>query len=75
MSWSHMTEDSKIIVLQQKTGSRLLIPLHRDLLDALAEGETRACFVITHTLYGKAFTVDGFSQWMREAIRARTPLD
>ena len=32
MAWSHTTPENKITVLQQKTGRRLLIPLHRDLL-------------------------------------------
>ena len=36
MAWSHITPESKIIVAQQKTGRCLLIPLHRDLLSALA---------------------------------------
>ena len=35
MAWAHITTDRKIGVLQQKTGRRLLIPLHRDLLAAL----------------------------------------
>jgi enterobacteria phage integrase len=75
MAWSHMTEDSKIAVVQQKTGRRLLIPLHRDLVTALAKAKHEHVTVIT-TAYGKAFTVDGFSQWMREAITdAGLPLD
>ena len=36
MAWSHITAENKIVVVQQKTGRRLLIPLHRDLLTALA---------------------------------------
>jgi integrase len=67
MSWSHMTPDSKIIVSQQKTGLRLLVPLHRDLLATLAAVKREHISILT-TMYGKPFTVDGFSQWMRDAI-------
>jgi integrase len=67
MSWSHITPDSKIVVSQQKTGRRLLIPLHRDLVTTLG-GAKREHISILTTMFGKPFTVDGFSQWMREAI-------
>jgi enterobacteria phage integrase len=67
MAWSHITADGKIVVVQQKTGRRLLIPLHRELLAALAAAQ-RAHVSILTTVYGKPFTVDGFSQWMRDAI-------
>jgi enterobacteria phage integrase len=39
MAWSHITPDNKITVVQQKTGRRLLLPLHRDLLITLADGD------------------------------------
>ena len=39
MAWSHITADNKIVVVQQKTGRRLLIPLHRDLLTALSSSK------------------------------------
>jgi integrase len=75
MAWSHMTVENKIVVEQQKTGRRLLIPLHRDLLSALAASK-RAHVSILTTMYDKPFTVDGFSQWMRDAITAAgLPLD
>jgi integrase len=75
MAWSHITADSKITVVQQKTGRRLLIPLHCDLLTALAAGKRDHVSILT-TMYGKPFTVDGFSQWMRDAITdAGLPLD
>lgn len=67
MAWSHVTADNKIVVIQQKTGRRLLIPLHRDLIRALAAAKREHVSIIT-TAYGKPFTVDGFSQWMRDAI-------
>ena len=75
MAWSHITADNKIVVVQQKTGRRLLIPLHRDLLTALATAKPTHVSILT-TMYGKPFTVDGFSQWMRDAItNAGLPLD
>jgi integrase len=66
MVWSHIRDD-KIEVVQQKTDRRLLIPLHRDLLATLAV-EKRAHVSILTTAYGKPFSVDGFSGWMRRAI-------
>jgi integrase len=74
MSWSHITPDSKIVVSQQKTGRRLLIPLHRDLVATLAAAKREHISILT-TMFGKPFTVDGFSQWMRDAItEAELPL-
>jgi integrase len=69
MAWSHITPENKITVLQQKTGRRLLIPLHRDLLTALAAAKRDHVSILT-TMYGKPFTLDGFSQWMRDSIAA-----
>ena len=75
MAWSHITRENRITVVQQKTGRRLLMPLHRDLLTALAAAKREHVSILT-TMYGKPFTVDGFSQWMREAIaNAGLPLD
>jgi enterobacteria phage integrase len=75
MAWPHITADNKVVVVQQKTGRRLLSPLHRDLITALAAAEREHVSVLT-TIYGKPFTVDGFSQWMRSAITASgLPLD
>ncbi len=67
MAWPHITVENKIVVVQQKTGRRLLIPLHRDLITALAAAEREHVPILT-TAFGKPFTVDGFSQWMRSAI-------
>jgi integrase len=67
MAWSHISPDNKIVVVQQKTGRRLRIRLHRDLLSALATAKRTHISILT-TNYGKPFTVDGFSQWMRVAI-------
>ena len=61
--------------MQQKTGHRLLIPLHRDLLAALAAARRTHVSILT-TTHDKPFTVDGFSQWLRDAItEAGLPLD
>src|SRR6266498_2973293 len=67
MAWSHITPDNKITVVQQKTGRRLVIPFHRDLLATLAAAKRDHVSILT-TMYGRPFTVDGFSQWMRDAI-------
>ena len=67
MAWSHITDANKIAVVQQKTGRRLLIPLHQDLARVLASMKREHLAILT-TAYGKPFSVDGFSQWMRDAI-------
>jgi integrase len=75
MAWSHITPDKKIAIVQQKTGRRLLIPLHPDLVSALSAAKREHVSILT-TAYNKPFSVDGFSQWMRDAIRkAGLPLD
>lgn len=75
MAQTHITLDRKIRIKQQKTGRDLLIPLHRDTIEALDAYEMRHIVIIT-TAYGKPFTVDGFSGWMRDAIsKAGLPLD
>jgi enterobacteria phage integrase len=66
MTWSDVS-DTAIRVVQQKTGRKLAIPLHGELLAVLATTE-RDHVTIINTGYGRPFTVDGFSQWMRRAI-------
>src|SRR5687768_2206508 len=62
-------------IKQQKTERELLIPLHRDTVEALDAYDMQHVVIIT-TAYGKPFTVDGFSGWMRDAIsKAGLPLD
>jgi integrase len=68
MTWADVSGET-IRVVQQKTGRKLAIPLHRELLAALAAAN-RNHVTIVNTEYGKPFTVDGFSQWMRAAITA-----
>ena len=75
MAQTHITPEAKIRIKQQKTGRELLIPLHRDTIAAPDAFEMQHVVMIT-TAYGKPFTVDGFSGWMREAIsKAGLPLD
>jgi len=75
MAQTHITPDRKIRIKQQKTGRELLIPLHRDTIEALDAYDMRHIVMIT-TAYGKPFTVDGFSGWMRDAIsEAGLPLE
>jgi integrase len=74
MTWADVTEN-KIRVVQQKTGIKLSIPLHRDLLALLATAE-RKHVTILNTNFGRPFSVAGFSQWMRDAItKVGLPLD
>jgi len=74
MTWADVSETS-IRVVQQKTNTKLTIPLHRDLLVLLAVAD-RNHVTILNTQYGRPFTVDGFGQWMRDAISAAgLPLD
>jgi enterobacteria phage integrase len=68
MTWADASEGT-IRVLQQKTGRKLTIPLHRNLLEVLAVA-ARDHVTIVNTQRGKPFTVDGFGQWMRDAITA-----
>ena len=49
--------------------------MHRDTVGAL-DAYKMQHIVIINTEYGKPFTVDGFSEWMRDAIsQAGLPLD
>jgi integrase len=74
MTWVDVNAGS-FRVVQQKTGRKLTIPLHRELLEVLAAAE-RDHVTIVNTYYGRPFTVDGFSQWLRNAITAAgLPLD
>jgi integrase len=68
MTWADVSEGT-IRVAQQKTGRKLTIPLHRDLLTVLTAAK-RDHATILNTEYGKPYTVDGFSQWIRDAITA-----
>jgi enterobacteria phage integrase len=74
MTWADVSEGT-IRVVQQKTGHKLTIPLHHELVAVLAAAN-RDHVTIINTEYGKPFTVDGFSQWIRDGITAAgLPLD
>lgn len=74
MTWADVTE-SGIRVVQQKTRAKLVIAVHQELRVTLAQAE-RQHVTIINTEFGRPFTVDGFSAWMRDAItKAGLPLD
>ena len=74
MTWADY-RGSLIHVVQQKTRKRLVIPVHPWLAKHLALAE-RDTPTIVATAFGKPFTVAGFSQFMRAAIKdAGLPLD
>lgn len=74
MTWADVKGD-RIRVVQQKTGAKIDIPLHTDLRTVLAQ-TARQHATILNTEYGKPFTVDGYSGFMRDAITAAgLPLD
>ena len=74
VTWADVTGPS-IRVVQQKTGRKLAIPLHHQLVAVLATTD-RNHLTIINTEHGQPFTVDGFSQWMRHAItEAGLPLE
>lgn len=63
MQWSHI-EDGLISVAQQKTGARLLIPIHPDLA-AVLDAIPRVGTTIVHREDGRAYTGTGFSSIFR----------
>lgn len=74
MTWAATTE-ATVTLTQQKTGARLVIPLHSELRKILA-ASPREHVTILNTTLGRPFTVDGFSQFMRDAIAgAGLPLE
>jgi integrase len=74
MTWADV-EGSKIRVVQQKTGKKLLIELASDLRSILAATK-REHVTILNTEFGQPFTVSGYGNWLRDAIRAAgLPLD
>jgi integrase len=74
MTWADVSGGT-IRVVQQKTGRKLAIPLHRELLAVIGEADRKHVTII-NTDYGQPFTADGFSDFMRDAITAAAlPLD
>ncbi len=66
MAW-HDVEDNAIRVVQAKTGTKLGIPLHPDLAEALAAWPPTHSRILT-TSFGKGFSSKGFGQWMADRI-------
>jgi hypothetical protein len=58
-----------IEVRQQKTGARLLLPIHPKLKAELAQADSKhLTFIVTE--YGAPFSVAGFGGWFSDAARA-----
>ena len=76
MTWQDISpKTGRIKVHQQKTGVKIEVPLHRNLLEVLEKARHNHVTIV-NTEHGKPFTVDGFSSFMRDAIKgAKLPLD
>ena len=68
MVWTDIAGTS-IRVAQQKTGAKLVIPLHPRLQELLADAR-RSQAAIMATEHGAAFSVKGFGQFVSAAIQA-----
>jgi enterobacteria phage integrase len=68
MTWADINGDS-IRVTQQKTGAKLVIPLHKSLREVLAF-RPRNHVTILNTLFGKPFSISAFSGFLRASIEA-----
>lgn len=66
MSWADISAGS-IAVVQAKTGTKLRIPVHPQLENALAAWP-RSHLPILTTMFGKPFSVPGYGNWMADAI-------
>jgi hypothetical protein len=65
MLWSDV-DSGVIAVVQQKTGKKLRVPMHRDLRAVLDMIPRRSVTILSNTL-GKPWTVDGFkTSWGKE---------
>ena len=69
MTWTQFDEEGGVVYVRSKTGVGVDIPVSRELQSALAAAN-RSHVTILNTEFGRPFTVAGFSQFMREAIRA-----
>jgi integrase len=68
MLWNDVS-DGSISVVQQKTGKKLRIPMHRDLRGILLEIPKRAVTILSNTR-GQPWTTDGFrTSWGKELDR------
>ena len=68
MTWSDYDGEG-IFVTQQKTGTKLDLPIHPD-LKSILEIAPKTNDVILLTEFGKPFTVAGYGSWINAAIRA-----
>jgi integrase len=59
-------KDGRIAVVQVKTGHRLTLPLLDELAHEIAQHDG---LTFLTTSFGKPFSVDGFGNWFREAVR------
>jgi integrase len=64
MGWQHISGDT-IAVRQQKTDAALLIPMHPQLVEALAS-VPRGNLTFLMTEHGAPFTPNGFGNWWRD---------
>ena len=76
MTWQDInSRTNRIKIIQQKTTAKVEVPLHRDLLVVLEKARHNHVTIV-NTEFDKPFTVDGFSGFMRDAIKAAgLPLD
>ena len=72
MKWSDV-RDGVVSVIQEKTGVRVWIPIHRALAKILAEVPRRSIYIATNT-HGAPWTQDGFrTSWGRLLERMAMP--
>jgi integrase len=68
MTWAQF-DVAAVKVTQQKTGARLVIPLHTDLRAVLAAAP-RDNFTVLNSIRRRPFTITGYSAFFRDAITA-----
>lgn len=64
MGWQHVSDDS-LQVTQQKTGTRLKIPIHPNLQKALDQ-LPKSNLTFLQTSFGRPFSAAGFGNWFRK---------
>jgi integrase len=69
MTWNALTEDGRIPVKQQKTGTALLIPIHWKLTEILAESPRGAIAMLTNR-QGRPLKTHTFREWVGEFAEA-----
>jgi integrase len=61
-------EDGCISVRQQKTRTKLLIPIHPELRQVLTSATSRMCFITSNN--GSPYTAGSFGDWFKQGCRA-----